>query len=322
MIQKVGIVGSGKMGTDIFNYLSDFNYDLVWFILLDDERESLQKSFIKKLNRKRKHGLIDDKEFNHKSNFKLTSDFFSFASCDLIIESIVEDEKIKKQVISEIEKHVSSECILVSNSSSILPSKLKKTIPVFGMHFFYPISFKNTVELIIPDNSDETRIHILKDFLIQINKQIFIQDEKNAFLLNRFLLQLQIKAFAIQQEQSLSYQQFDLISKEIIPDYGLFEMMDHVGHKTMYNSILNYSKMEEDQSKYYDLLEELKIKIATNKSFVSNLPSVDLNDDEKQAIIGMVKNEVELALLNYSDRYGIDKVFLLNSIQDFCGLSI
>ena len=74
MIHNIGIIGSGKMGLDIFNYLSDFNFKLTWFILFEEEKDRLQKSFNRKISRQLKHELITQEQYNQKSNYVLTND--------------------------------------------------------------------------------------------------------------------------------------------------------------------------------------------------------------------------------------------------------
>lgn len=320
MIQKIGIIGSGKMGLDIFNYLSEYNFAIVWHILLDEDLEKHKKGFLKKLNRKKKHGLLSDEEFNKKSNYILTNNLSDFGGCDLIIESIVEDEDVKKKVFAELESYVSSECIFVSNSSSIYPWKLQNKIPVYGMHFFYPVAFKNTVEIIAETESDQ-RVELLKTFIKNIDKTEFIQNRETAFLLNRFLLLLQIESLNIKNKYNLSFEVFDAISKQIIPDFGLFEMMDHVGHKTMFKSIQNYSALDNDQRNFQPLLKILEECIDNNKNLIDETVSLGKNEIESEVLLEL-DQIIQRSFKMYCDEFGLGRRLFASSIDDFCGLEI
>jgi 3-hydroxyacyl-CoA dehydrogenase len=322
MIQNVGIIGSGKMGTDIFNYLSDFEYNLTWFILFEDEKEKLQRSFQKRITRQLKHELINQDQYNHKMSFVLTNNLSDLSSCDLIIESIVEEESLKKELFKELEKYVNPNCIFTSNSSSIFPSKLSNTIPVCGMHFFYPVAFKNIVELLIPDNSENNSTEILEQFLASINKISFNQNEKQAFLLNRFLLDIQVKAFELTKTHNLEFIQIDEISKTIIPDFGLFEMMDHVGHQTMYNSVLNYSDMDKDKERFQNLLFEIKIRMNELRPFIDNTEVDNLSTDNSKKIKNKLLSEIDIIYRNYITEFNIEPEFFKAALSDFCGLII
>jgi len=322
MIKHIGIVGSGKMGAGIFNYLSEFEYHITWYILFDDEKDKLKKSFQKKIGRQLKNEIINKIDFNRKSQYIFTTEIQDLASCDLIIESITEDKSEKQNLFKTLEGIVNSECLFVSNSSSIFSSDLQNKITVFGMHFFYPVAFKDTVELIISDNSDGEVSSELKDFLQTIKKKTFVQTRENPFLLNRFLLNIQAKALELKNKYVISYNQLDMVSKELIPDFGLFEMMDHVGHKTMYNSIRNYSLLEKKPQKYSDLLFALKQKIETNSDFNSDDDSTELSDTILSEIRENLVSEINTTLKYFSSEFSINEQKLYNYVNDFCGLSI
>ncbi len=321
MIQKVGIIGSGKMGLDIFNYLSDFDFNLVLHSLFEDEKDKLEKSFQKKISRQLKHSLIDQEQYNFKSQFLITTNLNDFKDCDLIIESIIENKDEKKQLFKDLELIVKKDCILASNSSSNLPSLLASNIPIIGIHFFYPVAFKNVVELIIHDGLNSKITEQTKLFLSSINKKVFIQNEQNAFLLNRFLLDIQLKALEMVQQFKISFNQLDHAIQNLIPDFGVFEMMDQVGHETMYNSISNYSKLDEDEKRFSFLLKELELKIDAKLNFndekIKELPKL-----ERVAINSEISNYMIELFNHYINEYKLDSLFFKESLSDFCGIAL
>lgn len=321
MLKHIGIVGSGKMGVGIFNYLSDFEYHITWYILFEDEKEKLKKSFEKKIRRQLKNQIINDDVFIKKSDFIFTTDIQNLAPCDLIIESITEDKSEKQNLFKALEGLVKSECLFVSNSSSIIPTELKNNIPVFGMHFFYPVAYKDAVELIIPDNSDEKQTSALKGFLQKVKKNAFVQTEKQAFLLNRFLLHIQMKALELIQIYNITYKQLDSVSKELIPDFGLFEMMDHVGHQTMFNSIQNYSILENNNMKFEDLLGELKIRMKTKTIFCSDEDVSNLDESIALKVKNILQTEIEENQRQFVNKFEVESKLFNEYLNDFCGLN-
>ena len=322
MIETVGIIGSGKMGSDIFNYLSEFDFNLKWFILFDDEKEKLHKSFQKKINRKLKHNLITEEEFNLKNKYLFSTDLFQFNDCDLIIESIPEDINLKKELFSKLDYIVNNNCIFVSNSSSILPSKLSNKRVIAGMHFFFPVAFVNTVELIRHNGINDSTFNKLTDFLASINKDAFLQDETMAFLLNRFLLDIQLKAFDLVHSHDMDYIHFDHIVKDLIPDFGLFEMIDEVGLHTMYNAILNYSNMDANPNRFNGFLNEIKEKIEKDTPFCNVNGEKELKND----LVNYLKNDIKYYIItlikDYSDKFNFDQDVFKNYIKDFCGIML
>jgi len=322
MIHKIGIIGSGKMGQDIFNFLNDFDFQMVWLVRNPEKKEKLEKSYLKKLSRQLKHHLITREKFVQKSKNQITGYLSDLSGCDLIIETIVEDKDAKLNVFSELKTIIQPECIVVSNSSSILPSYLSTYFPVAGMHFFYPVAFKNFVELILPDNYDSVRAKWLKDFLTSINKKYVVQNERNAFLLNRFLLDLQNKAFQFAVEQNIPLQLIDQASQTIIPDFGLFEMMDHVGLSTMHQSIKNYALMDKHPEKYDALLVRLNEKIAMEQLMLEKDSAYDVDKKLSDAILAFLQKEVQETYNQYFFYWSKEADIYKNAIKEFCGLEL
>jgi 3-hydroxybutyryl-CoA dehydrogenase len=329
-IQKVGIIGSGKMGSDIFNYLSDYSFDLVWYTIETDQIKSLQESLEKKNKRQLKHGIINQEIFEQKSNYKITNQLTDLSDCDLVIESVIEDQSVKTEVFRKLENIVKPSCLLVSNSSSILPSQYSQDLlrknRVAGIHFFYPLAIKNITELIFSDDTDEITRESLRLFLETINRFYIEQDEKNAFILNRFLLEIQVKANELIRYYNLGFKQIDEIAKRIIPDFGLFEMMDHVGHNTMYNSILNYSLMDREKRKYQPLLDEL-VKRKDNTDSSNHLfyerDSLTNIDPEKEEIIYITLKDFSMKIFTeYSNTFAINIYTFKKALHEFCGIMV
>ena len=61
--QKIGIVGSGRMGEDIFYHLNDFDYSLVWIFRKQDLKNRALEKFNKKMKRMHEAGALDDKTY-------------------------------------------------------------------------------------------------------------------------------------------------------------------------------------------------------------------------------------------------------------------
>jgi 3-hydroxybutyryl-CoA dehydrogenase len=331
-IKTVGIIGSGKMGSDIFNYLSDFNYELIWYTRNPDHKETLWKTYQKKIKRQLKHGIISQEVFELRSKYRITNNLKDFSQCDLIIESVIEEPDIKIEIFRELDENVKTSCILASNSSSILPSQLSESVQrknrVIGLHFFYPIAFKNAVELISSDFTDDVSIEKAKLFLDDIKRFYLEQNEDSAFVLNRLLLQIQIEAFKLMKDAGLGFKQFDDIAKRLVTDFGLFEMMDHVGHNTMYNAIMNYSKVDSDKKKYEPLLNELKKRKLESDKNTSNLfyslePEIrTISEKTELEIVDTLKESANKYLIEYSKKYQINLYNLKKGLEEFCGIML
>jgi len=328
-IKTVGIVGSGKMGVDLFNYLSDFDFRLIWYTRSEDHKNTLKKTYHKKITRQLRHGIISQEVFDLRYSYQITTRMDELADCDLIIESIIEDAEIKQNLFLSLDKLTKPSCILSSNSSSIIPSDLienGRKSRVLGLHFFYPVAFKNIVEVIASEETDEITIEKAKLFLNEIKIFFMVQNEESAFLLNRFLLQLQVTAFNLLKEYNLSYKQLDSIANKLVSEFGLFEMMDHVGHYTMYNAIRNYSRMDPEKLKYEPLLQELlnrKGRSKENKShlfYALDMQNKDISAQTEKYILATLKDTANHFLTMYTKQYDINIFNFKKALEEYCGI--
>ncbi len=259
-IKHVGILGGGKMGFNLFGFLSGFGFDLSLYQRSNPEK--LLEKHQRKLSRQYKNGIISETKYNQLlANQQISSDLEIIAKADLLIECLAEDLQIKNQFFQKAEKIVSSDTIFASNSSSILPSEIiiseNSLSRLVGMHFFFPIETKNFIELISSEYSSEITKKSAASFLNRINKQILYQDSENAFLVNRVLLDLQSAAYNLSISKKLSYEFIDSAVSNSFMSLGIFEMMDHIGMDVLQYSIKNYLRDCDDLDQYLPLLDKL-----------------------------------------------------------------
>ncbi len=268
-IKSIGIIGSGKLGTDIFYYLLPFNFYLVWKCIDADECERIESTFQKKLTRQLKCGIIGDLALEKiKKSVVITSSNNDLFPCDLIIECIWENKLQKQNLFHEIADVVNKRCIIASNSSSINPSELvdetKILNDVIGLHFFYPIMLKNIVEILKNEQTTTETMITIVDFCSIIQKKPLILNEKHSFILNKLFLEVQNEACKIYAEGELSYKQIDeLINTNLFPG-GVFSFFDQVGIDIMLESVKNYTEQSEDKNKYQSIINELENKCSKN----------------------------------------------------------
>jgi 3-hydroxybutyryl-CoA dehydrogenase len=263
VIKNIGVVGEGKMGSSIFFYLNGFDFKLTWLCSSEEESVKAGKTVQKKLRFQFQNGIIPEKEFISKSeNTKVTFLADELLDCDLIIEAVNEDIDTKRMLFESLQKVVSAECIFTTNSSSYLPSQLitqgAGSARFAGMHFFFPVNMKKTVELIYGPQTSEETLDWLNRFLLGINKTPFHQEESNAFVLNRLLLDFQAEAFNILSEGKLPVRDIDEIVKTRFFPIGVFEFFDHVGIDVMLSSIRSYTRNSANREFYRPLFQKLE----------------------------------------------------------------
>ena len=215
-------------------------------------------------------GAITEKEYVIKTeSSKITSIINDLSDCDLVIETINEDIELKRNLFKSIDVIVKQESIFTSNSSSIIPSLLTPSVSrkdkFSGLHFFFPVAIKNIVELITNSFTSSETKELLINFIKQINKKPFLQNEEHAFILNRLFLDFQTCAYNIFLEGKLSCKEIDDIVKEHLFPIGVFEFFDHVGIDTMLFSVKTYTRNSENLEFYIPLISKMEEMVTAGK---------------------------------------------------------
>jgi len=257
------------MGKSIFFYLAGYDFRLTWLVSSDAENEKARKSFIKRIKILLQSGVLTEAEYVSRiDKTNVTTAFGDLKDCDLVIEAINEDVAAKRDLFKSLDKAVNANCIFTTNSSAILPSQLvpseSRKEKFCGMHFFFPVAMKNVVELITNSSSSLQTIESLQRFLLKINKAPFLQDETDAFILNRLFLDFQAAAYHVFREGRLSYYEIDELVREHLFPIGVFEFFDHVGIDVMLSSVKAYTKDTGNKMFYDPLIEKMEELVKLN----------------------------------------------------------
>lgn len=338
-IRHIGIIGEGKMGTSLFLYLLGFDFRLTWICSSEEGMEKALKAIGKKLRSHRAGGALTDTEYDKKVVMtRVFCHLQDIGDPELVIEAIPEDPEAKKRLFVQLDEILPPGSILASNSSSILPSALvpsaSRKSRVAGLHFFFPVNLKKTVERVAGPGTSKETLQTLHSFLISIDKKPLNQNENNAFILNRTLLDLQAGAYQILQEGRLSMKEIDGLVREKLFPIGIFDFFDHVGIDVMLSSIKRYSPLEKDPGFYAPLIrrmEELvsqgRLGLKTRMGFYDHCQPV--TPDHRQ-IDPPVRLDAEKRLRNYFlasvqsvlDRGDIGKEELSEALADYLGTDL
>jgi 3-hydroxybutyryl-CoA dehydrogenase len=263
MIKKIGIVGNGKMGTGIFNFLADFPFEIFWIFHSPSKMEKERALWLKKQSRSLKYSQQSEKKFHDKiARIQFSDNLNSLADCDLIIESIAEDFEAKSQLFRQLDLIVKQDSIFTSNTSSIpitslVPSDARRN-NFMGLHFFHPVKLKNLVEINLLKESNETVLNQVSDFLSKTGRFYKVLNEPDHFLFNRLFLPLQAGIYNLHEQKQISIELLDMLVKENLFPIGVFEFFDHVGIDVMYIAVNNYTNGKPDAGFYQPLINSLK----------------------------------------------------------------
>lgn len=159
---KIGIIGAGAMGQGIIQVTLQGGMEALVFDAKAGGAEAGIEKVFARLDSSIQKGRIDATEGEAmKTSATVVDGLDGLADCDAVIEAVFEDIDLKRQIFADLEGVVSDECILASNTSSILIASIaqpcRNKSRIAGMHFFNPVPLMKLVEVVKgPETSDET----------------------------------------------------------------------------------------------------------------------------------------------------------------------
>jgi len=238
--KNVGIIGAGSMGIGIAQIASTADCN----VLLFDQNKSASEQAIKKLEKVlfrliEKGKISPIKKDSILSNIKIVESLESMKDADLVIEAVVENSSVKKELFSQIESIVNNDCVLATNTSSIsitsLASCLKNPIRFIGIHFFNPAPIMPLVEIIPALQTNNNLVKEIHQLLLDWNKKPVIAKDTPGFIVNRIARPFYSEALRIYEEQIADFATIDFAMKHIGGfRMGPFELMDFIGNDVNY----------------------------------------------------------------------------------------
>jgi len=164
-----------------------------------------------------------------------TLSFGDFKGVDLVVEAVVENEKVKKSVLVDLEDQVKDTAILASNTSTIsitrLGEGLKRPENFCGMHFFNPVPKMPLVEVIRGAKSSERAIATTVGYALAMGKTPIVVNDCPGFLVNRVLFPY-FAGFIKLVNEGVDFQRIDKVMEKFGWPMGPAYLLDVVGIDT------------------------------------------------------------------------------------------
>lgn len=238
-IQTVMVIGAGQMGGGIAQvmaaagrktYMNDVNIDIV----------NSRLAFIEKLLTKdvSKGKITEEQKAATMTNLIPSTDLHDAASCDLVVEAIVENMDIKAKVFSQLDEICKPSCILASNTSSLpiteIAAHTKRPEQVIGMHFMNPVPVMKLVEIIRGLATSDETYQAIKDESLALNKVPVEVRDVPGFISNRVLQVMINEAIYSLYEGVASVEDIDAVLKlGMNHPMGPLQLADFIGLDTV-----------------------------------------------------------------------------------------
>ncbi|MAC80121.1 MAG: 3-hydroxyacyl-CoA dehydrogenase [Rhodobacteraceae bacterium] len=192
-VKKLGVLGAGMMGAGIALVSAQAGIEVV---LIDrdqaaaDKGKAYAESYADKGIKRGKS--TPEKKAAMLDLITATPDLDQLKGCDLIIEAVFEDPKVKAEMTQRVEAIIPADCIFASNTSTLPITELAKASArqeqFIGIHFFSPVERMLLVEIIKGANTGDRAVAKALDYVRQIRKTPIVVNDARFFYANRCII--------------------------------------------------------------------------------------------------------------------------------------
>lgn len=192
-IKKIGVIGAGQMGSGIAHVCALSGYNVGLYDISSDAIEQGLATINGNMARQVKSGKIaEDDRKKALERIKPFTSLEQFGEIDLVIESAVEDEDLKRKIFSDLCPHLKPDALIGSNTSSISITRLAagtdRPERFMGIHFMNPVPVMELVELIRGIATGDEVFQEVRTFVGTLDKSVAVAEDFPAFIVNRVLL--------------------------------------------------------------------------------------------------------------------------------------
>ena len=250
---NIGVIGSGAMGSGIAQVAATAGHTV---FLYDNNPAALQRSkdklakIMNRLVEKERIDLATAKTIQNRIQY--VDSLYDFKGPGLVIEAIVENLEVKRNVFEQLELIVPSDCIIATNTSSLsiaaIAAVCKDPGRVIGIHFFNPAPLMQLVEIIPAVQTDKTIVERACTLIDSWGKLTVVAKDTPGFIVNRVARPFYGEALRILEEGLADAATIDWAMTHIGKfRMGPFTLMDYIGND------INYTVTETVfQSFFYD----------------------------------------------------------------------
>lgn len=191
-IKRVGVVGSGIMGSGITECAAKAGFEVILRSRRQETADATVASLEKSLAKQVEKGKLSDADRTAAlGRVRATSDLGELADCDLVIESVVEDLAVKRHLFCELDRICRDGAILATNTSTLpvieMAMQTGRPDRVCGIHFFNPAPVMSLVEVVRPLTASDETIAEARAFAEALGKTPVVVKDQAGFIVNALL---------------------------------------------------------------------------------------------------------------------------------------
>lgn len=239
-VNKSAVLGAGIMGGGVAYQSASKGTPI---LMKDINEGALQLGLdeaTKLLNKRVSRGRMDSMKMASVLNsITPTLNYGDFSTVDIVVEAVVENPKVKKAVLAEVEGHLPEGAVLTSNTSTIsiteLATALKNPENFCGMHFFNPVHLMPLVEVIRGEKTSEQAVARTVAYAKAMGKTPIVVNDCPGFLVNRILFPY-FGGFSALLADGADFQKVDKVMERFGWPMGPAYLLDVVGIDTAHHA--------------------------------------------------------------------------------------
>jgi len=237
-ITCIGVVGSGAMGIGIAQVAAVAGCRVFVYDNNAAAMERARTNLGSALNKLQEKGKLSDAGAIL-NNVSFVDSVAALKECGLVIEAVVENPDVKKNVFREVEKVVSDACVLATNTSSLSVTSIAavcaKPERFLGIHFFNPAPLMALVEVVPAIQTQPELVEEICNLMKDWGKTPVVAKDTPGFIVNRLARPFYGEALRILEEGIADIATIDWAMTEIGGfRMGPFTLMDFIGHDVNY----------------------------------------------------------------------------------------
>lgn len=239
-IRKVGVLGAGLMGSGIAEVCAKAGFTVVVREVDEKALAAGKRRIENSLSKAIERGKLNDAEESAiTSRLTFSSSLEEISSSDLIVEAIVENLDVKREVYKALDAICGPETIFCSNTSSLTITELaaatKRPDRFAGLHFFNPVPVMRLVEVVRGLATSDETVAAVTAFARALGKEPVACRDNSGFIVNRLLVPFLLDAIRAHEQGVGSLEDIDTGMKlGCAHPMGPFELLDYVGLDTVY----------------------------------------------------------------------------------------
>lgn len=237
-LQKVIVIGTGTMGQGIAQWFLQQNLDVEMVDSNHDFAKSSHAKIYSQLDSLVSKGKIQESDAaTFKSKLKVVTLSEIDPKANLVVEAIIEDLEVKKELLKKLDEILDPNSIIASNTSSFPITELARDLTAkrkqnfLGLHFFNPATIMKLVEVINGMETDKTVSHELLTWFNSKGKVACLCNDAPGFIVNRVARNFYGESLrAVESYDLETIKEVDLVMREVGGfKMGPFELMDLIG---------------------------------------------------------------------------------------------